>query len=251
MTENLGDTPRSNESFYDEDSAEYDSQRWSSKGGLISNRSQQTVLRELCVDWKDCKILEVGSGTARFTIPLLRQQNRMTLADISEGMLAVARKNIEEENLGDKIESYVKTSIYELPFEDSTFDHAVSINVINHLDRPDLAIRELARVTTPGSSLLFNYANLHSYYWPAARKINKNHRAVGLEVYSSWERPSKILAAIDEAGLELVSRLGQTHVPRALEKYPLHSAVKMLDAVSRRGPLRRFAPMQFCLCRKK
>lgn len=251
MTERPGSSESSNESFYNEDSSTYDTQRWSSKAGIITNRAQQSVLKELCADWRHRNILEVGSGTARFTIPLLRHHNRMTLADISDGMLAVARENIENENLGDQIDSYVKASIYEIPFEDSTFDHAISINVVNHLDRPELALKELARVTKPGSSLLFNYANLYSYFWPAARKINEDNKAVGLEVYSRWERPSEMSSMIENAGLELVSQLGQTHIPRALEKYRLHSAISLLDAVSRRGPLRRIAPMQFCLCRKR
>lgn len=250
MTESSGSSESSNESFYNEDSSTYDAQRWASKAGIITNRAQQSVLKELCAEWKHRHVLEVGPGTARFTIPLLRQDNRMTLADISDGMLAVARKNIESENLGDQVESYVKTSIYEIPFEDSMFDHAVSLNVINHLDRPDRAIKELGRVTKPGSTLLFNYANLYSYYWPAARKINEAHKAVGLDVYSTWERPSEVSSMIENAGLELVSQLGQTHIPRALEKYRLHSVIGLLDAVSRRGPLRRIAPMQFCLCRK-
>jgi SAM-dependent methyltransferase len=166
-------------------------------------------------------------------------------------MLSVARKNIEAENLASQIDSYVKASIYELPFEDSHFDHAVSINVVNHLDNPELALKELARVTKQGSTIMFNYANLNSFYWPAAKKINKDHKAVGLDVYSTWERPNEMSSRIENAGLVLVSQLGQSHVPRAIEKYPLLWAVRMLDSVSRRGPLRRFAPMQFCLCRKR
>jgi ubiquinone/menaquinone biosynthesis C-methylase UbiE len=250
MTAGPGSSESSNESFYDEDSSTYDSQRWTSKSGIVTNNSQQSVLQELCASWINSSVLEVGSGTARFTIPLLRKQNRMTLADISDGMLSVARNNIEAEQLADQVDSYVKASIYDLPFEDSKFDHSMSINVINHLDSPELALRELARVTKTGSTIMFNFANLNSFYWPAARKINSDNKAVGLDVYSTWERPSEVSAMIESVGLEQVSQLGQTHIPRALEKYRLIWAVRTLDAISRRGPLRRFAPMQFCLCRK-
>jgi ubiquinone/menaquinone biosynthesis C-methylase UbiE len=251
MSAHSSSSESSNESFYDEDSTTYDAQRWTSKSGIITNNSQQSVLKELCKGWTNSSVLEVGSGTARFPIPLLRQQNKMTLADISDGMLSVARKNIEAEDLAQQVDSYVKASIYELPFEDAEFDHAMSIIVINHLDSPELALKELARVTKPGSTIMFNYANLNSFYWPAARRINKDHKAVGLEVYSTWERSSEMSSWIEDAGLEVVSQLGQTHIPRALEKYPLLWAVRILDAISRRGPLRGFAPMQFCLCRKK
>jgi len=241
----------SNRSFYDVDSATYDDQRWASKGGTLTNRAQQGILRTLCGDWKGERVLEVGPGTARFTIPLLQQSNRMTLLDISTGMLATARQNIDAAGLSDGVDSYVEGSVYELPFDDNSFDHALSLNVFNHLERPGEALRQLARVVRPGSTLLFNYANLQSYYWPAARRINQRRKAVGQDVYSTWERPADMREIIRQAGLVLVQQLGHVHVPRALEKYPIHTTVSVLDAVSRVGPLRRLAPFQFCLCRKR
>ncbi len=80
-------------------------------------------------------MLEVGSGTARFSIPLLRKHNHMTLSDISSGMLATARQKIEEAGFGNGVEAYVESSIYELPFADGSFDHTISLNVFNHLER--------------------------------------------------------------------------------------------------------------------
>jgi ubiquinone/menaquinone biosynthesis C-methylase UbiE len=208
------------------------------------------MLGELCADWAASRTLEVGSGTGRFTIPLLKKNNLMTLADVSSGMLATAKNNIDAAGLGDQVEAYTECSIYELPFEDESFDHALSLNVFNHLERPGDALKQLSRVTRLGSTLLFNYANLHSYYWPAARRINRMKKAVGLEVYSSWERPSDMLKTIHDAGLELVRVMGHAHVPRAVEKYPIYSVVRLLDSVSRQGFLSRFAPFHFCLCRK-
>ncbi len=241
----------SNRSFYNADSESYDRQRWESKGGAFTNGIQQQILHELCVDWENSHVLEVGSGTARFTIPLLRKHNRMTLADISSGMLAMAQNKIVEAGLGNGVEAYVEGSIYELPFADNSFDHALSLNVFNHLERPGDALKQLARVIRPGSTLLFNYANLCSYYWPAARRINRQHRAIGRDVFSTWERPAQMRRLIDQAGLNLVRQLGHVHVPLAMEKYPVLPAVCAFDSLSRRGPLKRFAPFHFCLCRKK
>lgn len=240
----------SNRAFYDVDSQSYDEQRWASKGGAFTDRAQQQILQDLCSDWRDQQVLEVGPGTARFTIPLLKQNNRMTLADISSEMLATARSKIEAAGLGDRVEQYVQTSIYDLAFDDNSFDHAISLNVFNHLERPGDALQQLARVIRPGSTLLFNYANLQSYYWLAARRINQRKRAIGQDVYSTWEKPSEMRETIRSAGLELVRTLGQVHVPRAMEKLPIKPAVYMLDKISRQGPLRRLAPFHFCLCRK-
>ncbi len=135
----------------------------------------------------------------------------MTLADISAGMLTAAKQKIEHAGLGEGVEAYVETSIFDLPFADASFDHAISLNMFNHLEHVGDALKQLARMNRPGSTLLFNYANLYSYYWPAARKINQRHRAIGRDVYSAWERPAQIRRLIDQASLDLVRQLG--HVP--------------------------------------
>lgn len=251
MTHGPASQDSSNRAFYDVDSATYDAARWRSKGGAFTDRAQQNILQSLCADWNGGRILEVGPGTARFTIPLLKKNNRMILVDVSSGMLATARANVEAAGLGERVEAYVERSVYELPFDDNSFDHAISLNVFNHLERPGDALQQLARVIRPGSTLLFNYANAYSYFWPAARRINRTKTAIGQDVYSTWERPSAVREMIATAGLELVGQLGQVHVPRALEKYPVHSLLYVLDAVSRRGPLRQLAPFHFCLCRKR
>src|SRR5690606_41414486 len=158
--------------------------------------------------------------------------------------------NIEVANLSNYVDAYREGSIYELPFENSSFDHAISLNVFNHLDRSGDALRQLARVVRPGSTLLFNYANLRSYYWPAAYCINRNKKALGKSVFSTWERPEEMVRRIEKAGLEVVRILGHVHVPRALEAYRLTAIVRLLDVASRSGLLRRLAPFHFCLCRK-
>jgi ubiquinone/menaquinone biosynthesis C-methylase UbiE len=241
----------SNQSFYDIDSKTYDAQRWRTKGGALTDRAQQAILAELCGDWNGRRIVEVGPGTARFSIPLLKKNNRLTLVDLSAGMLATAKANIEAAGLAGQVEAYVERSVYELPFEDNSFDHALSLNVFNHLERPGEALAQLARVIRPGSTLLFNYANAQSYYWLAARQINREKKAIDQDVYSTWERPAEMREIIARAGLELVHQLGHVHVPRAIEKYPIALIVRVLDSISRRGPLRRLAPFHFCLCRKR
>jgi ubiquinone/menaquinone biosynthesis C-methylase UbiE len=241
----------SNTSFYDADSATYDQQRWTSVSGSWTNQVQQGIVADLCGDWRGQRVLEVGPGTARFTIPLARAGNRMTLLDIAAKMLDQARANLEAAGAAGQVDAYCQGSIYELPFDDGSFDHALTLNVLNHLERTGDAIGELARVVKPGATILFNYANLHSYYWPAARRINARRTAVGQDVLSRWERPGDMRRAIERAGLVLVRRAGHVHVPRGMERLGLRRLVAMMDRLSRRGPLAGLAPVHFCLCRKR
>lgn len=239
-----------NAPFYSADSTEYDNQRWTSKAGARVNRVQQRILAELTAGWSGSRVLEVGPGTARFTIPLCRAGCRMTILDIAPGMLEVARRNIARAGVEQNLEAVVEGSIYELPFEDAEFDHVVSLNVFNHIEQAGRALAEIARVTKPGSTILFNFANLHSYFWLAGRRINRASKAVGQDVYSVWERPGDVRRMITDAGLELVARRGNVHTPRAMEKFRLAPVVHLLDNASRTGPLRPLAPVQYCLCRR-
>lgn len=239
-----------NAGFYTRDSAAYDEQRWRSRGGAFTNRVQQRLVDGLTGDWRDDELIEIGPGTARFTILMARKNNRVTLVDIASGMLDVARKNLDDAGHSAAIKAFVQGSIYGLPFPDGSFDHAISLNVFNHLERVGDAIREMARVTRPGGTILFNYANLSSYYVLAARRINRTGVAVGQSVFSRWITPDAVRRMIADAGLVLERAAGHVHAPRAMEKLNLLPVVRILDGLSRCGPLRPFAPVQFCLCRK-
>ncbi len=239
-----------NAEFYNSDSSTYDDTRWVSKAGAHTASVQQRIVEELTADWRDSEILEVGPGTARFTIPMARKQNRMTLVDISSGMLNVAQTNLANEGLAACVAEAVQGSLYELPLEDARFDHAICLNVLSHLEDSATALKELSRVVKPGGKLLINYPNLESFYWPAARRINARSEAVGQKVFSIWERPRDVLKRLDAAGLAIVARRGHAHVPRALERFHILPVIRGLDLVSRRGPLGRLAPVHFCLCQK-
>ena len=45
-------------------------------------------------------------------------------------------------------------SLYDLPFADNSFDTSLLIEVIEHLESPDTALKELSRVTKPGGRVI-------------------------------------------------------------------------------------------------
>lgn len=240
-----------NAAFYDGDSRSYDETRWVSDAGIFTDAAQQEIVADLTNAWSEVKILEAGPGTARFTIPLARKANRISLVDISSGMLETAQENLAKEGLETAIVEARQGSLYELPFADGQFDRAICLNVLSHIENSALALKELSRVVRPGGEVLINYPNLQSYYWPAARRINDRAKAVDVDVYSIWDTPKKMQARLESANLSLIRRLGHVHVPRALERYHLLPVVRVLDRMSRRGWLSRYAPIHFCLCRKE
>lgn len=90
--------------------------------------------------------LEVGCGPGLFTAELARQGRRATGVDRSAAMLHFAGRlpETESEDL-----RFVPGNAYALPFPDQSFDVAVAASLLNVVDDPQRALREMARVTTP------------------------------------------------------------------------------------------------------
>lgn len=97
------------------------------------------------------QILDVGCGTGNFSLELARLGVRVTGIDISEAMLAVARRKAEAEGLGVE---FIKADAMRLLFAADSFDKVVSVTALEFA--PDLreALKECYRVLRPGGRLV-------------------------------------------------------------------------------------------------
>lgn len=99
-------------------------------------------------------ILDVATGTGDFAIALARAcpGASVTGIDLSEGMMAVGRKKVEEAGLADRV-NLSHADCLSLPFADGSFDAvtvAFGVRNFEHLDR---GYMEMARVLRPGGRL--------------------------------------------------------------------------------------------------
>jgi SAM-dependent methyltransferase len=90
-------------------------------------------------------VLDVGAGTGELWRHVDHCGIRLTLADFSAAMCARLR-----EVPGARVEQCDAT---ELPFADGSFDAVIANHMLYHLDDPDAALREFARVLRPGGRL--------------------------------------------------------------------------------------------------
>jgi ubiquinone/menaquinone biosynthesis C-methylase UbiE len=101
----------------------------------------------------DDQVLDVASGTGEpgLTIASLLHGGKVTLTDLSEDMLEIAREHAILRGLSN-VETRV-CDVCELPFADNTFD-AISCR-FGFMFFPDmlLAAKEMARVLTPGGRI--------------------------------------------------------------------------------------------------
>ena len=95
-------------------------------------------------------ILDIATGTGDFAITASRLgEVKITGIDISEGMLAVARKKIKNKKLEDKIE-VLKADSENLPFDDNTFDAAIVGFGVRNFENLTKGLAEIVRVLKPG-----------------------------------------------------------------------------------------------------
>ena len=90
------------------------------------------------------KVLDVGCGGGAFTRGIKYYRRDLDLWGID-----ISRKSIDFAKGVSENVNFVLGSAYKLPFKDDTFDAVVSFDVLEHLDKPALAIREVKRVLKP------------------------------------------------------------------------------------------------------
>lgn len=98
------------------------------------------------------KLLDVGVGTG-LELPMFPRAARVTGVDLSEPMLAIARKRVAELGL-DNVEALIAMDAMALTFEDDSFDAVVAPYVITVVPDPRRTLDEIARVTRPGGEII-------------------------------------------------------------------------------------------------
>jgi SAM-dependent methyltransferase len=114
----------------------------------------------------DPRILDAGCGSGRFMVELSKL-GVVTGVELSDTSVALARQR----GLGE----VVAGSVLEMPFADGSFDLAVSLDVIEHLEDDLAALRELRRTVAPGGALLVTVP-AYQWLWSGHDEINHHHR---------------------------------------------------------------------------
>ena len=130
-----------------EDAVEYDSMDFTEVNTAFAERA-------LDLGPPEGVLLDAGTGTAR--IPILMAQRRRTLRiwaiDLSENMLKVGTKNVEEAGV-DQLVQLRKGDAKVLAYPDNYFDMVMSNSIVHHLPEPLPFLREVNRVTKPNGGI--------------------------------------------------------------------------------------------------
>jgi 2-polyprenyl-6-hydroxyphenyl methylase / 3-demethylubiquinone-9 3-methyltransferase len=147
---------RNNLSFYDQQAA-----CWWEETATIFPLRQLNPLRFLCFDqfvpqWRDLLVLDVGCGGGYTCEFLARRGARLSGIDRSGPCIEAARSHAAVSGL--EIDYRVGLA-EQLPFAAGGFDVVICVDVLEHVDRPDAVIAEVARVLAPGGTFCFDTIN--------------------------------------------------------------------------------------------
>ncbi len=160
----------------------------------------------------DSQILDVGCGPASITVGLARwaERGHVTGIEVTDEILATAAATVAEAGVGNL--TLANESVYELPYDDGTFDLAYAHQVCQHLSDPVAAIREMARVVRPSGWVAVrdsDYSTMRPY--PSSDEITRwreVYRAVCRHNGAEPDAGRHLYAWFRQAGLPQVQMSG-------------------------------------------
>ncbi len=164
-----GKNPWTNDEFY-----AFGAQVWSE---YLPHWERYGVDRESCI--------EIGCGAGRMTKQLAGYFKNVHAVDVSEEMIAYARREVPSERV-----SFHLTNGCVLPVPDNTVTAGFSTDVFQHFDQPAFAEQyfvELFRVLSPRGSFMIH---LPVYAWPHAMQ------SVFSGLYKMWKIADSVQAKV-------------------------------------------------------
>src|SRR5215813_11148821 len=173
-----------------------------------AERAQLGALRQSLLATADGDVLEIGGGTGA-NLPFYRPgAGSLTITEPEPAMVRRLERRAREQAPRATI---LRAPAEDLPFEDNTFDAAVSTLVLCGVSDQPRALRQLRRVLRPGGRLLF-IEHVRSDDPRLAHHQDRMNWMNQLVVGCDCNRPT--LTSIQEAGF-LVTSIEHTAMPKA------------------------------------
>lgn len=115
-------------------------------------RIRAETIAEFVKDHRCKSILDIGCGDGSLSLPLLNDQNHLTLLDQSQTMLRTAGSRVRS-RLSSRVQS-VNASFMDATFEDQSFDLVICVGVLAYVDRRQEFIARIKALLRPGGFLV-------------------------------------------------------------------------------------------------
>lgn len=142
-------------------------------------------------------VLDCAAGTGKFSLAAAKRAASVLATDLSQSMLDRAAAKTRRAGLGNI--TFAVRDITALTEADGSFDAVIAANVLHLLPRPEIAVRELWRVTRPGGRLILP-TYLQGKTGAAAGELIKIYQGVGFH-YEHAFTPETYRGFLESLGL--------------------------------------------------
>ncbi len=150
----------------------------------------------------DSVVLDVGCGPGTITAGLARHAGKVVGLDMSAEVVDAARNHAAECGLANA--SFEVGSVYELPWDDKSFDVVYAHQVLQHLSDPVRALREARRVLRPGGLVAVRDSDyetmVHAPVFPAIERWRDLYHQVAAANGGEADAGRYLLSWVTEAG---------------------------------------------------
>lgn len=177
----------------------FDSDRFGGSIGEWIKYTQERAVFSTLPEVKGWKVVDVGAGTGRFTIPFLEAgAAEATACDASQQMLEVLQEKIRDSRLKVHV-----VDAHELPFADRSFDCALTFRMLLHVIDWKKALSELCRVS--GDWVVFDFPPRHGFLLlaPISHWIRERFSS-NVQKYRTF-RVGEVATELDRNGFDIVT----------------------------------------------
>jgi 2-polyprenyl-6-hydroxyphenyl methylase / 3-demethylubiquinone-9 3-methyltransferase len=159
-------------------------------------------------------VLDIACGAGFLSNALAAAGHSVTGVDLSAESLDVARRHDATGGV-----RYLAMDAHELSFPDASFDVVCSMDFLEHTERPEVIVRQAARLLRPGGLVFFHTFNRNPLSYVVVIKGVEwfvRNTPEHMHVYPLFIRPAELQAWLEASGMRLGECLGVR--PRVLTR---------------------------------
>lgn len=176
--------------------------------GEITERVETRVVFDLAGPLRGRRVLDVGTGDGTYAIEAVERGAIVTALDLKQEMLDAVRARAASRGVEVTLQ---QGRAERLPFEDASFDVVIAVTVLCFVPDAQRAVREMARVLTPGGRVVLGELGRFSV-WAAKRRVQGWLGASTWRRAQFWSR-SELAALAQDVGLHAANVRGSVFFP--------------------------------------
>ncbi len=181
--------------------------------GWHSRRTAETCAAFLLPRLRpDAEVLDIGCGSGTITAGLARRASRVVGLDMSAYVVDAARAHAGDCGLSNA--SFEVGSVYELPWDDASFDVVYAHQVLQHLSDPVRALKEARRILRPGGLVAVRDSDyetmVHAPVFPAIERWRDLYHKVATANGGEADAGRYLLSWVTEAGFTDIEATAST-----------------------------------------